>query len=170
MATLAPATGAKVLVTGANGYIAIHVVDQLLKAGYAVRGTVRSEKKTLHLKQVFAGYGDKLELIIVDDITRVRLGSSVRALCWWYLWGQEGVFDDAVKGVDALAHMASPLTMNWDDPQGTPFELPRDLKRINLVSSIEAIGPALKGTTSVLNSILKYGYTLLPPFPSLDAL
>jgi uncharacterized protein YbjT (DUF2867 family) len=81
MPTLAPATGAKVLVTGANGYIAIHVVDQLLKAGYAVRGTVRSEKKTLHLKQVFAAYGDKLELIIVDDITRVCLGSSVQELC-----------------------------------------------------------------------------------------
>jgi nucleoside-diphosphate-sugar epimerase len=71
MPTLAPNTGAKVLVTGANGYIALHVVDQLLKAGYAVRGTVRSAQKTEHLKKTFASYGNKLEVVVVEDITKV---------------------------------------------------------------------------------------------------
>jgi nucleoside-diphosphate-sugar epimerase len=39
--------GSRVLVTGANGYIASHVVDQLLGPGYIVRGTVRSPKAWL---------------------------------------------------------------------------------------------------------------------------
>ena len=36
--------GSKVLVTGANGYIAIWLVAMLLEKGYSVRGTVRSER------------------------------------------------------------------------------------------------------------------------------
>ena len=38
----------KVLVTGANGYVAFWVVEKLLAAGYEVRGTVRSESKAKH--------------------------------------------------------------------------------------------------------------------------
>jgi nucleoside-diphosphate-sugar epimerase len=71
MSPLTPHTGAKVLVTGANGFVAMHVVDQLLKAGYAVRGTVRNETKSAHIKQTFAAYEDKLELVVVEDITLV---------------------------------------------------------------------------------------------------
>lgn len=40
--------GSKILVTGANGYIASHVVDQLLALGYVVRGTIRSPKPWLN--------------------------------------------------------------------------------------------------------------------------
>ena len=32
----------KYLVTGASGYIAIHVINLLLKEGHSVRGTIRS--------------------------------------------------------------------------------------------------------------------------------
>ncbi len=42
---------AKVLVSGANGFIAVWVVKALLDAGYAVRGTVRDERKAMHLPQ-----------------------------------------------------------------------------------------------------------------------
>jgi nucleoside-diphosphate-sugar epimerase len=72
MSPLTPYTSAKVLVTGANGFVAMHVVDQLLKAGYVVRGTVRNETKGTHIKRTFAAYGDKLELVVVEDITLVR--------------------------------------------------------------------------------------------------
>lgn len=65
-------TSGKVLVSGANGYIAVWIVKYLLEQGFSVRGTVRSESKTAHLKELFKSYGDKLELVIVDDITRVR--------------------------------------------------------------------------------------------------
>lgn len=64
--------GSKILVSGANGYIAIWVVRTLLEKGYAVRGTVRSLEKGTHLKDTFAKYGDKFELAVVEDITKVR--------------------------------------------------------------------------------------------------
>jgi nucleoside-diphosphate-sugar epimerase len=77
MSSLTPHTNAKVLVTGANGYIAMHVVDQLLKAGYTVRGTVRSTRKIEHLRKTFATHGNKLEIVVVDDIARVRAKLSL---------------------------------------------------------------------------------------------
>lgn len=70
MPTVQP--GAKVLVSGANGYIAVWVVRILLENGYEVRGTVRSEEKGIHLKKMFNAYGGKLELVVVPDITKVR--------------------------------------------------------------------------------------------------
>lgn len=93
---------ARVLVTGANGYIAVWVVKTLLDRGYSVRGTVRSESKTEHLRKIFKSEIDsgKLELIIVEDIT------------------VPGAFDDAVKDVDAIEHTASPFHFKADDPNG----------------------------------------------------
>ena len=71
-------TSGKVLVTGANGFIAAWVVKKLLEKGYTVRGTVRSEAKGTHLKEIFKEYGDKFEMIVVEDITKVR---SARGSC-----------------------------------------------------------------------------------------
>ena len=74
--------GSLVLVTGANGYIGSHVVDQFLAAGYKVRGTVRSETKGAWIKELFdEKYGsNKFELAIVPEIER------------------RGAFDEAMKG------------------------------------------------------------------------
>lgn len=69
-------TFGKVLVTGANGYIAVWVVKNLLEQGFSVRGTVRSESKGTHLKEVFKSYGDKLEVVVVEDIAKVRVRRS----------------------------------------------------------------------------------------------
>ncbi|PCH42483.1 NAD(P)-binding protein [Wolfiporia cocos MD-104 SS10] len=113
-------TTGKVLVTGANGFIAMWVVRTLLEQGYTVRGTVRSESKGAHLRQVFATYSDKLEILIVEDITK------------------EGAFNEAVQGVDAVEHTASPFHFKADDPD-------------------ELIVPAVHGTTRVLESVRTHG-------------
>ena len=68
----------KVLVTGANGYIAMWVVDHLLKQGYAVRATVRSADKGVHITKTFATYGGKLEILVVENIAAV-------CICWYYV-------------------------------------------------------------------------------------
>ena len=93
---------AKVLVTGANGYIAVWVVRTLLSHGYTVRGTVRSHSKTTFLKNLFKSEvdGGKLELVVVEDFTK------------------GGAFDEVVKGVDAIEHTASPFHFKADDPNG----------------------------------------------------
>lgn len=71
---------AKVLVTGANGYIACWVVRSLLEKGYAVRGTVRTVDKGQHLKEIFKDFGDKLEVVVVDDFAKVRLNLGCEVL------------------------------------------------------------------------------------------
>jgi nucleoside-diphosphate-sugar epimerase len=91
---------AKVLVTGANGYLATWVTKKYLEAGYSVRGTVRSLSKSAFLNDKFAQYGDRFELVVVEDITK------------------DGAFDEAVKGVDAIAHTASPFHYKSTNPDG----------------------------------------------------
>jgi nucleoside-diphosphate-sugar epimerase len=68
---------AKVLVSGASGFIAMWVVRTLLEQGFAVRGTVRSQDKGEHLKKAFKSYGDKFELAIVPDIAKACTASSL---------------------------------------------------------------------------------------------
>ncbi|KIK67016.1 hypothetical protein GYMLUDRAFT_238367 [Collybiopsis luxurians FD-317 M1] len=82
----------KVLVTGANGFVTLWILDYLLKNGYSVRGTVRSAKKGEHLRELFKSHGEKLEIVEVADISK------------------DGAFDKAVEGVDAVLHLASPFT------------------------------------------------------------
>ncbi|KAK4496708.1 hypothetical protein PRZ48_012691 [Zasmidium cellare] len=59
---------AVVLVTGANGFIASHVVSQLLDAGYQVLGTVRSSEKAQEVLKVHDSH-QNLNAIVVDNIT-----------------------------------------------------------------------------------------------------
>ncbi|KAG8951131.1 methylglyoxal reductase (NADPH-dependent) gre2 [Tulasnella sp. 424] len=114
---------AKVLVTGASGYIALWVCKTLLDKGYSVVGTVRSDSKGEKLKELFKNYDDKFSYVIVEDISK------------------DGAFDKAVVGVDAVQHMASPVTFGADNPQ-------------------DLIVPAVKGTTGILESIKAYAPTV----------
>ena len=75
--TAAPAD-TKVLVSGANGFVAIWVSRKLLEKGYTVRGTVRTAAKGDHLKKTFRSYGSKFEVVVVEDITAVRSASNIR--------------------------------------------------------------------------------------------
>jgi nucleoside-diphosphate-sugar epimerase len=62
----------KVLVTGANGYIALWIVQTLLDRGNSVRASVRSESKGRVLKDMFKSHGSRLEIVVVADMTKVR--------------------------------------------------------------------------------------------------
>lgn len=74
--------GSLVLVTGISGYIGSHIADQLLQAGYRVRGTVRDEIKGAWVRDLFAEkYGqDRIEIAMVADMV------------------QPGAYDEACKG------------------------------------------------------------------------
>jgi len=86
----------KILITGASGYVAKHVVLRALQAGYAVRGTVRSAAKGDQVRAAMARHldggdpGDRLEFALAD------------------LTSDEG-WAAAMDGVDALIHTASPF-------------------------------------------------------------
>ncbi|KAH9823771.1 GDP-mannose 4,6 dehydratase [Teratosphaeria destructans] len=111
--------GDLVLVTGVNGYIASHVALQLLEAGYHVRGTSRTKQKSDYLVELFEkkfGPG-KFEVVEVPDMIHV------------------GAFDEAVKGVAGIAHVASVLTFSNKPAQ--------------------VITPTVKGALNVLTSASK---------------
>ncbi|CAL1710467.1 unnamed protein product [Somion occarium] len=112
----------KVLVSGANGYVACWVIKSLLEQGYSVRGTVRSESKGAYTRKLFASYRDRFELVIVEDMCK------------------EGAFDDAVKDVDGVQHIAS-APVCWDANN------PNDMIYQSMVP----------GVVSMLQSILHYG-------------
>lgn len=80
---LAIPKGSTVLVTGANGYIASHVADQLIQAGYKVKGTVRSADKGELMAEIFEkrhGSKDSFSYAVVEDMST------------------EAAFHDAMKG------------------------------------------------------------------------
>ena len=112
--------GAVVLVTGANGYVALWIIQYLLQSGYAVRGTVRSESKESHARRYFEdlGLGQKLEFVVVDDITKVGSLSFTLHMGVTRLSLQPRSFDEAVVGVDAIVHTASPFHLSPKDVNG----------------------------------------------------
>lgn len=90
---MAPKSAVPVLVTGATGFIAGHVIKELLANGYSVRGTVRdpaATHRTAHLRALPHATEDKLEFVAAD------------------LTGDDG-WDKAVDGCEYVMHVASPL-------------------------------------------------------------
>lgn len=126
-----------ILVTGASGFIAAHVLTSFLEAGYAVRGTVRSEATAEKVRQSHAKYADRLSFAIVPDM------------------GVPDAFDNAVKGVDGVIHTATPFQIQVEDNE-------RDLLRpaidgtVNILQSIKKYAPQVNRVvvTSSFASIL----------------
>jgi len=94
----------RVLVTGATGYIASHIITKLLGKGYAVRGTVRSLENTpkyqylTDLKEQHPEYTKQLELVEGDLL-------------------KETEWPDIVEGCRYVLHVASPMIHVADDPE-----------------------------------------------------
>lgn len=76
--------GETILVTGASGFVAAHVLNEFLEHKYKVRGTVRSEASANKVRKTHSKYGDALSFAIVKDVAA------------------PGAFDEAVKGVDGV--------------------------------------------------------------------
>ncbi|KAF4957607.1 hypothetical protein FSARC_11246 [Fusarium sarcochroum] len=89
--------GSWVLVTGATGFVASHVIRQLLKRGYKVRGTVRDLTQASWLvKDHFKAYVESGDfgLVTVPDLS------------------VDGAYDNVVKGVSAIIHIAAIATFD----------------------------------------------------------
>ncbi len=87
----------KVFLTGASGFIAKHILRELLEKGYEVRASVRSEKRQGELEALFPGAA--LEFVFLD------------------LNKDEG-WSEAMSGCDVLMHTASPFPLaEPKDPQ-----------------------------------------------------
>lgn len=115
--------GSLVLVTGASGYIASQTCNQFLEAGYRVRGTVRGDEKAKWLYEIFdAKFGKgKFEHAVVPDMMA------------------EGAFDEAVKGVSGVCHMANVMTFSdkYDDVVPPVVRPTRYNEHVRLLTNFE---------------------------------
>ncbi|ODV84111.1 hypothetical protein CANARDRAFT_8789 [[Candida] arabinofermentans NRRL YB-2248] len=113
-----------VFVSGANGFIAQHIVKHLIAKGYNVVGSVRSPAKGESLKK---NVGDKFSYEIVEDLTK------------------EGCFDEALKNhpeVTVFLHTASPFTLAIEDPE-KDLILPAIKGTLNALKGIKALAPQI---------------------------
>lgn len=86
------------LVTGANGFVAGHIIKVALEKGYKVKGAVRTNSSAAQLKATFPAFPSQLSTTIVPDITNVES------------------FKDAFgQDVTGVIHTASPFVFDIKD-------------------------------------------------------
>lgn len=111
------------LITGVTGFIGFKVLLDALEAGYSVRAAVRSasqsESLRSHPKVKAVAQDGKLEFVEVPDLL------------------VPGAYEEALKGVTYVIHLAAPLPSPALDPQTGIYE------------------PALKSTVNMLDSASK---------------
>ena len=135
---------ARILVTGASGFIALHCIEQLLGAGHEVRGTVRSLSRQAELEDALQGAG--------RDISQFSLFEAD-------LTKEEG-WNEAVQGCDYILHVASPFILGVPKDEnelikpavsGVDFvisaAIKHKVKRVVLTSSGAAITDTHDGKT-----------------------
>lgn len=132
-----------VIVSGATGFIAQHVVKQLLAKNYQVIGTVRSTAKGDHLLKLFNN-PKNLSYEIVEDV------------------GTKGAFDKVLQKhgeAKVFLHLASPFHFNVTDVEkelllpavdGTKnvlqaiYNFGNNIEKVVITSSYAAISTASK--------------------------
>jgi len=122
-------------VTGATGFISVHLIERLLAKGHQVRGTVRTPESSIATALRSLPHAvDRLELVHADLL-------------------EPHSFDETVRGCDTVFHVASPYALTVADPardllapavEGTMNVLRACLtspavKRVVLTSSVAAI-------------------------------
>ncbi|MEM7559870.1 MAG: NAD-dependent epimerase/dehydratase family protein [Planctomycetota bacterium] len=130
-------TSAPVMVTGATGYVAGHIIKRLLKEGVTVHAAVRDPSKEEKLKY--------LNAISANSPAEIKYFNSDLL--------DQGSYAEAMQGCSIVFHTASPFTVDVKDPQkelvdpavlGTKNVLDEvnrteSVKRVVLTSSCAAI-------------------------------
>ncbi|WYZ42094.1 hypothetical protein EsH8_V_000989 [Colletotrichum jinshuiense] len=134
----------RILLTGANGFIAQHILAQLLEAGHSVRAVVRSQSKADQLHSTFASYpSEQLDTALVPDITA------------------PSAFDAALTSTppfDAVLHTASPFNYRAVS-SNLDFIDPAIKGTTEILSGIARVAPSVKRVvmTSSIAAVLNWG-------------
>ncbi|KAG8741868.1 methylglyoxal reductase (NADPH-dependent) gre2 [Ceratobasidium sp. 414] len=133
-----------VLLTGGNGFIAVHIIGLLLQHGHTITITVRSESKTTYLRNKFASAVSegRLKFAIVEDIT------------------VPGTFDEIVKNnkFDSVLHTSSPFVFDVNDVTNDLL-LPAINGTTEILKSVKAHGPSVKRVVVTSSAIVRGTHT-----------
>lgn len=110
-----------IFITGATGFIGAATALASLKAGYQLRISVRKEEQIAKLRSIFSNYVDKLEFVVVPDIT------------------SESAFSKALEGVTYVLHLASPLSSSPDPNKMFPPAIQGTLGILKAASKVPSI-------------------------------
>jgi nucleoside-diphosphate-sugar epimerase len=113
------------LLTGASGFVALHVLDALLAADYTVVATVRSKSKGNLVREVAKSKGHNVAKVIIAYVPDMSV---------------DGAYDHVLKAhpaITTVVHTASPFRYDAQDAEK------------------EILGPAINGTTNMLQAVKK---------------
>jgi nucleoside-diphosphate-sugar epimerase len=96
------------LVTGANSFVAAHIISKLIETGHTVTGSVRRSSAGEAILAETSEWKEKLDFVEIKD------------------YAEAGIWDDVFKAqeFDYIVHVAAPLL---DNPANTDFD--RDFLR-----------------------------------------
>ncbi|KFZ11408.1 hypothetical protein V501_04788 [Pseudogymnoascus sp. VKM F-4519 (FW-2642)] len=123
---------------GASGYLAGHILTQLLDYGFSVRATVRNQAAEIRVKSALpVKHHASLTFIIIPDLS------------------VDGAFDEAVKDVDGVSSVQISIfkiadTSFWVIHTAAPFALHVEENERDLLI------PSINGTTGILKAATKY--------------
>jgi len=128
------------LVTGANAFVAAHVIEGLIAAGHTVTGSVRRTSAGEDLLVEHPEWKGKVDYVLIED------------------YAKEGIWDEVfkTKNFDYVVHVAAPLL---DNPANTDYDrdffTPSVNGNISLLKSAKLFAPGLKAIaiTGSVNSM-----------------
>ncbi|KAK6220216.1 nad dependent epimerase dehydratase [Colletotrichum tabaci] len=133
-----------ILLTGANGFVAQHILSQLLQAGHSVRAVVRTQSKADQLSTTFRAFTSaQFETHVVPDITA------------------PSAFDEALtssRPFDGVIHTASPFNYRAVS-SNLEFLEPAVKGTTEILSSITRVAPSVKRVvlTSSMAAVINWG-------------
>ena len=142
-----------VLLTGASGFIASHILQQLLDLGYTVHATVRdaaNPDKTNHLRQI----AEKSGIDVNSPDSRLKFFSAD-------LTGGEGVFDAAIDGCETVIHTATPVSLGGPNGETEVF----NPGMAGMREILAAVKKTLGGSTPVKQFVLTSSMSAIAPVP-----
>ncbi|PTB48606.1 hypothetical protein M431DRAFT_10814 [Trichoderma harzianum CBS 226.95] len=129
------------LITGANGFLAGHVIKEALEQGYDIRGTVRSPESAKKIRHLFAEYAERFSVFVIRDLTQRD--------------NYENAFVGVSKPITGVISIAAPFTLKVEDNCRQLLD-PAIQGAIAMLEAVNLYGPSVQRvvTTSSFTAII----------------
>lgn len=142
---------AKVLITGASGFIGSHIVNQLFTAGYSILGTVRTAAKGDWIKRRYPGF----QYEIVEDLTTPHAFEDVFEKYGDINYVIHTASPSGLVGSDSVSGLTAPTIEGAKQILLAAHNYGPSIKKFVYTSTLAAAYPMLEG-------VAKPDFTLTP--------